>query len=119
MLVQSKKLSRLKLSKRQFARLNNVARSVGPYVQLLKRCGSKIKQRVAELIHVRTYTDSNHVYHGFLRSPKGQFTTFNAPGGGTGSYTGTGCSSDCPTNVNDFGAVMGTYVDSNFVYHGD
>ena len=66
MLVQSKKLSRLKLSKRQFARLNNVARSIGPYVQLLKRCGSKIKQRVAELIHVRTYTDSNNVYHGFL-----------------------------------------------------
>jgi hypothetical protein len=65
-----------------------------------------------------TYTDSNNVYHGFLRSPKGEFTTFNAPGAGTGSYTGTGCSADCPTSVNDFGAVMGTYIDSNFVYHG-
>ena len=65
-----------------------------------------------------SYTDSNNVYHGFLLSPKGEFTTFNAPGAGTGNYTGTGCSADCPTSVNDFGAVMGTYIDSNFVYHG-
>jgi hypothetical protein len=53
-----------------------------------------------------------------VRSPKGEFTTFDAPGAGTGSYEGTGCSSDCPTSLNDLGAVMGTYIDSNFVYHG-
>jgi len=64
------------------------------------------------------YTDSNNVYHGFLRSPNGDFTTFDAPGAGTGSYEGTGCPSDCPTSLNDSGAVMGTYIDSNFVYHG-
>lgn len=65
-----------------------------------------------------TYADSNNVQHGFLRSPKGEFTTFDAPGAGTGSYEGTGCSADCPTSLNDSGAIMGTYIDSNFVYHG-
>jgi hypothetical protein len=64
------------------------------------------------------YTDSNNVYHGFLRSPNGEFTTFDAPGAGTGSYEGTGCPSDCPTSLNDSGAIMGTYIDSNFVHHG-
>lgn len=65
-----------------------------------------------------TYTDSNNVHHGFLRSPKGEFTTFDAPGAGTDSYEGTGCFSDCPVSLNDWGAIMGTYIDSNFVYHG-
>jgi hypothetical protein len=65
-----------------------------------------------------TYTDSNNVYHGFLRSPIGEFTNFNAPAAGTGSYEGTGCPSDCPTSLNDAGAIMGTYIDSNSVYHG-
>lgn len=65
-----------------------------------------------------TYTDSNNVRHGFLRSPKGGFTTFDAPGAGTDSYEGTGCYSDCPVSLNDLGAIMGTYIDSNFVYHG-
>jgi hypothetical protein len=64
------------------------------------------------------YIDSNNVSHGFLRSPKGEFTTFDAPGAGTGSNQGTGCPSDCPTSLNDLGAIMGTYIDSNFVYHG-
>jgi hypothetical protein len=65
-----------------------------------------------------TYTDSNNVHHGFLRSPKGEFTTFDAPGAGTDSYEGTGCFSDCPLGLNDWGAIMGTYIDLNFVYHG-
>lgn len=65
-----------------------------------------------------TYTDANNVHHGFVRSPSGEFTTFDAPGAGTGSYQGTRCSSDCPTSLNDSGANLGTYIDSNFVYHG-
>jgi hypothetical protein len=65
-----------------------------------------------------TYTDSNNVHHGFLRSPMGKFTTFDAPGAGNGSYEGTGCNSDCPISLNDSGAIMGTYIDSNLVYHG-
>jgi hypothetical protein len=65
-----------------------------------------------------TYTDSNNVHHSYLRSPNGKFTTFDAPGAGTGSYEGTGCAYDCPTSLNDLGAIMGTYIDTNFVYHG-
>lgn len=65
-----------------------------------------------------TYIDSNSVQHSYVRSPDGKFTTFDAPGAGTDSNQGTGCPSDCPTSLNDFGAVMGTYIDSNYVLHG-
>ena len=65
-----------------------------------------------------TYIDANSVQHGFLRSPDGKFTTFDAPGAGTGSNQGTGCPSDCPTSLNDWGAITGIYIDTNFVYHG-
>jgi probable HAF family extracellular repeat protein len=65
-----------------------------------------------------TYIDANSVQHGFLRSPDGTFTTFEAPGAGTSSNQGTGCPSDCPTSLNDFGAIMGTYIDTNYVLHG-
>jgi hypothetical protein len=64
------------------------------------------------------YIDSNSVQHGFLRSPDGKFTTFDAPGAGTDSGEGTGCPSDCPTSLNDSGAIAGTYIDANSVLHG-
>ena len=63
-------------------------------------------------------TDSNNVWHGFLRSPEGTFTTFEATGSGTGAYQGTGCYSDCPMGLNDFGSITGSYTDSNYVQHG-
>jgi hypothetical protein len=65
-----------------------------------------------------TYTDANTVHHGFLRSPKGEFTTFDAPGAGTGFEQGTGCFSDCPVSLNDWGATTGIYIDANYEYHG-
>lgn len=65
-----------------------------------------------------TYIDANSVQHGFLRSPDGKFTTFDAPGAGTGSYQGTGCPNDCPVSLNDFGAITGIYIDANGVPHG-
>ena len=64
------------------------------------------------------YSDANSVNHGFLRSPDGKFTTFDAPGAGTDSYEGTGCFSDCNVGLNDWGAITGVYIDANFVYHG-
>jgi len=64
------------------------------------------------------YSDSNSVNHGFVRSPDGRSTTFDAPGAGTGSYQGTGCFSDCPVSLNDWGAITGIYIDASFVYHG-
>jgi hypothetical protein len=67
-----------------------------------------------------TYTDANNVFHGFLRSSEGKFTTFEAPGADTtpGSYNGTGCFSDCPVGLNDWGVITGSYWDSNNVQHG-
>ena len=64
------------------------------------------------------YSDVNSVNHGFLRSPDGKFTTFDAPGAGTGSYQGTGCPSDCPVSINDWGAITGNYIDANNALHG-
>lgn len=64
------------------------------------------------------YSDSNSVNHGFVRSPDGRFTTFDAPGAGTDAGEGTGCFSDCNTYINDVGSVVGTFIDSNFIYHG-
>jgi hypothetical protein len=64
------------------------------------------------------YTDANNVFHGLIRSPNGKLTTFDAPDAGTGSYQGTGCFSDCPVSLNDWGVITGVYVDSNYVYHG-
>lgn len=64
------------------------------------------------------YIDENYVQHGFVRSPDGTFTTFDAPGAGTGEGQGTGCPSDCPTSLNDFGAITGNYIDTNYQLHG-
>jgi hypothetical protein len=65
-----------------------------------------------------TYIDSNGVQHGFLRRPDGTFTSFDASGAGTAGGQGTGCPSDCPTSLNDFGAITGNYIDTNGVLHG-
>lgn len=65
-----------------------------------------------------SYVDSNSVNHGFLRSPDGKITTFDAPGAGTAIYQGTGCFSDCSVSINNWGAITGTYIDANYTYHG-
>lgn len=69
---------------------------------------------------VGTYLDANNVFHGFVRSPEGKFTTFEAPGADTtpGSFNGTGCFSDCPVDLNDWGEITGSYWDSNNMQHG-
>jgi hypothetical protein len=63
------------------------------------------------------YSDANSVNHGFVRSPTGKITTFDAPGAGTDSYEGTGCFSDCPVAINNWGAITGVYIDASFTYH--
>ncbi len=60
------------------------------------------------------YYDANNVFHGFLRSPDGHFTDFEAPGADTSiAFYGT-----TPTSLNDFGTITGFYLDANSVYHG-
>jgi len=53
------------------------------------------------------------VAHGFVRTPHGSITTFDAPGTGTGSGQGT-----FPDGINDAGAITGYYIDNNDVLHG-
>jgi hypothetical protein len=61
------------------------------------------------------YIDSNNVYHGFLRTPDGKFTSFEVPGADTsaGSYAGT-----LPSSINDLGEVTGNYTDASGFTHG-
>jgi hypothetical protein len=69
--------------------------------------------------------DSNLINHGFLRSPDGKLTLFNAPGAGdSGPYQGTIWSlalapdGNEVAGLNDLGAIAATYLDANDVYHG-
>ena len=59
------------------------------------------------------FVDANGVLHGFLRSNQGTFSTFDAPGAGTGGGQGT-----LPESNNTQGAIAGNYLDGNFVNHG-
>jgi uncharacterized membrane protein len=61
------------------------------------------------------YIDANNVVHGYLRSPWGEFTTFDVPGEGP---QGLNCYADCSLGLNDFGAITGYYLDANDVFHG-
>ena len=61
------------------------------------------------------YLDANNVFHGFVRSPEGTFTTFDSPGADTtvGDFNGT-----LPNAIDDAGAITGVYYDANSVGHG-
>lgn len=50
------------------------------------------------------YVDRNIVYHGFLRSPGGEFTTFDAPGASSALQDGT-----FPRSINSNGVIVGNY----------
>ncbi len=53
------------------------------------------------------------MFHGFLRHKDGTFTTFDAPGVGTGFEQGTS-----PISINFRGEITGQYVDGNNALHG-
>jgi len=59
------------------------------------------------------YFDSKFTGHGYLRSPRGSFTTFDVPGASQGDGQGT-----FPLALNDVGGVAGTYTTSALSYHG-
>lgn len=54
------------------------------------------------------YADGNGTVHGFVRTPRGTITTFDAPGAPEGTY---------PSSINDFGAIAGVFYDVNFQGH--
>jgi hypothetical protein len=61
------------------------------------------------------YYDSNNVSHGFVRTPDGEITTFDAPGAGSTPGLGLGT---FPYSITSAGAITGFYYDSNSVSHG-
>jgi len=64
---------------------------------------------------VGAYQDGNSSWHGFLRTLDGHYTIIDAPGAGTTAYRGTGGPG---LNLNDLGAVAGTYSDPTGARHG-
>ena len=52
------------------------------------------------------------MYHGFLLTPHGKFTTFDAPDAGTGAFQGSG-----GLSVNAAGTILGEYFDTSNVSH--
>jgi len=61
------------------------------------------------------FTDANVVPHGFLRSPEGKFTVFDAPGSGQGYFLDQGT---VPYSINDAGVITGQFEDSSQSFHG-
>jgi hypothetical protein len=59
------------------------------------------------------YQDSKYLYHGYLRGPTGEITTFDAPGAMGTSSTGTRS-----FGINGSNAIVGYYSDANGVNHG-
>ena len=57
--------------------------------------------------------DYYDINHGFVRTPDGTVTTFDAPGAGVGLFQGT-----LPTAINAAGFITGTYQDQNNIFHG-
>ncbi len=62
---------------------------------------------------VGIFTDSNYVFHGYLRTANGSITTIDGPTAGTSAKQGTGALA-----INASGMIAGTYADSNFMLHG-
>jgi hypothetical protein len=61
------------------------------------------------------YLDAKNVFHGFVRSPEGKFTSFEAPGADKTSDNFNGTN---PNAINDAGAIAGVYFDVNSAAHG-
>lgn len=61
------------------------------------------------------YIDVNNVSHGFLRNPKSDFITFDAPGARSAAGTFDG---SFPSGINKGGAITGNFIDSNGLNHG-
>jgi hypothetical protein len=59
------------------------------------------------------YFDGSNVAHGYVRTPDGAITTFDAPDAGTGAFEGTYVGS-----INPKAQVTCFYVDESGVYHG-
>jgi hypothetical protein len=78
-------------------------------------CGTQPLANNDEGAIVGTYTDANVVPHGFLRTPGGDFVSFDAPGAGLGANLDEGT---VAIAINDFGVIAGQFEDANITFHG-
>jgi len=78
-------------------------------------CGTQPLANNDEGAIVGTYTDANVVPHGFLRTPGGDFVSFDAPGAGLGDNLDEGT---VAVAINDFGVIAGQFEDANITFHG-
>jgi hypothetical protein len=78
-------------------------------------CGTVAYDNNDEGVLVGFYTDENIVPHGFLRTPSGHVTSFDAPGAGLGYGLNQGTAAYA---INDLGVIAGQFQDSSFLYHG-
>jgi hypothetical protein len=62
------------------------------------------------------YADNSGVFHGFLRSPDGTLTTFDAPGAGTS--LGQGTLVTFGDGINPEGAIATAPIKANYALHG-
>jgi hypothetical protein len=77
-------------------------------------CGTQAFSNNAEGAIVGFYTDENVVPHGFLRTPDGQFVSFDAPGAGLGAGLDQGT---VAISINDLGVIAGQFEDDTNVFH--
>lgn len=61
------------------------------------------------------YVDTSGVFHGFLRSPDGTITPYDAPGAATG--TGQGTFTTFGAGINPAEEIGGGYADANCTFH--
>ena len=59
------------------------------------------------------YFDASGVLHGYVREADGTFTTWEAPGAGTGAGQGT-----LGASINVSGIIAGEYLDASNAFHG-
>jgi probable HAF family extracellular repeat protein len=62
--------------------------------------------------------DKYGVWHGFLRTPQGKMSTFDAPGASTAPGGGTPWGwGTVAQNINDLGEIVGSFTDANDIFH--
>jgi hypothetical protein len=64
---------------------------------------------------VGSYTDPDVVPHGFLRTPRGEIISFDAPGAGLGAQLDQGT---VAYTLNERGWIVGQFEDPNYAFHG-
>jgi hypothetical protein len=63
------------------------------------------------------YVDTNNIWHGCVLTPDGTFTTYDPPDIGTVPGSGQGTYPAIFSGITPGGAIIGEYLDVNYMYH--